>query len=291
MDVLGELLLGHVGDVVDGDDAHEQAERVDHGHRGPVVAGHLADGFLPVLVRAEADELVVHQVGDGRLGIGEQEPADVDVVEQFAGAVDDVDPVDRLGVVAVAADVVQGVGNGPVRADADVVGRHDAPDGLGVVAEDGLGDLAVERAEAGDQLARDFHGQLVEDGGAVVGVHGFDEPGGPLVAEFLEQVLLGLGREFRECVGGQLAGQHAEGDDGFVGFERVDQVGDVDRLEGGQGVTDLAEGALGDERLEFGFQQVGGGTAHGENGTRRVDGTLQRLIRHHRCTGSDPRSA
>ena len=197
LDIFGELFFGDIGDVVGGDDADEEAERINDGQGGAVITSHRADGLFAVVGGAQGDELVVHQVGDGGVRLGQEDRADVEVVDECAVGVDDEYPVDDFGVLAVAADVVECVCDGPFFAEADIVGGHESPDGFGVVAEDDLGDGAVFWAHACDERGGDFYGEFVEEGGAVIGFEVFDDSCGALAAEDVEQRL--LNREFELC--------------------------------------------------------------------------------------------
>ena len=186
------------------------------GRAVPVVARHHADGFLSVLVRLERDERVVHDRADQRLGVGEQELADVDVVDEPVLAVDDEDPVDSFRVVAEPADVLERLGDGPVGADAHVVGRHESPDRVGRVAEDCLGLATGRGAERRDQALGDLGGQFVEHAGAVVGVERFDGLARADVAQLFDEVALEVAVELGEHIARLVAGQEPEADRGLL---------------------------------------------------------------------------
>ncbi len=139
VDVFGGFLFGDVDDVVVGDDADEEAAAIDDGECGAVVAGHHADGFFAVGGGVEGEELLVHEALDGGVGVGEEELADEEVVDELEVFVDDVDPVERFGVAAEVSHVFEGACDGPGGFDADVVRGHESADLFGAVAEDGVG--------------------------------------------------------------------------------------------------------------------------------------------------------
>jgi len=53
VDVLRRLLHGHVGHVVEGDDAHQRAVLVQHRQHGDVVAFHRAHRLLAIVARVQ----------------------------------------------------------------------------------------------------------------------------------------------------------------------------------------------------------------------------------------------
>ncbi len=70
------------------------------GEGDAVVALECLDGFFLSLLGAEGDELAVHQALDAGVGLGHDEGAEADVIDEDAGVIDDEDDVDGLGVAA-----------------------------------------------------------------------------------------------------------------------------------------------------------------------------------------------
>ena len=58
-------------------------------------------------VDVERDEIFIHQIAHFRLERLEQKLANPDVVDQLAAIIDDVDHVERFGVLAMFADVIE----------------------------------------------------------------------------------------------------------------------------------------------------------------------------------------
>src|SRR5262249_11873734 len=144
---------------------------VDDGQRGAVVLPEDLDGRPPVVVRGQAHELAVHDVGDAQGQRGEQDLPDPKVVDQPAVGLGDVNGSGRLAGAAVGPDVVEDVADGPLPADGDVVGGHQPADGPLGVAEEGPGDVALLRGQQGEEPPGLVAGQLGEQGRAVVGGH------------------------------------------------------------------------------------------------------------------------
>ena len=82
------------------------------------------DGGLLIVGRLERDEPPIHQLRYLVGGIGQQELANANVIDQDALAVDDVNHVQRLAVLSVRAHVVEHLLDAPVLADRHVIRRH-----------------------------------------------------------------------------------------------------------------------------------------------------------------------
>jgi hypothetical protein len=257
--VLGGLFFGDVGDVVGGDDAKEDAARVEDGERNAVVAAHGLDGLVLGLVGPERDEVPVHQRLDRRARVGQEDLPEAKVVDEHAAGVNDVDDVDGLGVAPVLADVLEGVGHRPVGHEPDVVRVHEATDALGRVSEDGLGGLAVLGAEGGDDLLGARGRELVDEPGPVVGVHALHDTDDILVAELENKLFLHLRGEVGEDLAGVVAREEAETDGPVVGLETGDDVGDVGRGDALERVAQLAVRAVSDELGDLGLDEFRGG--------------------------------
>ena len=78
-----------------------------------------------------------------------------DEADQPALVVDDVAVIDRLAVGGLVAEALEGLADGDVRRERDVVGRHDRAGGAGLVAGQpadvlalGLGQVGEHRVDA-----------------------------------------------------------------------------------------------------------------------------------------------
>jgi hypothetical protein len=262
LDILGDFFLGDVSDVVGGDHADKHAAAVHDGQRVAVVLVHGPHRFFLILVGAEGDEIAVHQRLDAGGGIGEEDLAEAEVVEEDAVGIGDIDDVDGFGIASVPANVVHGLGDGPLGAELDVIGGHEPPDALFGVAEYGLHFAAVLGTERADQPLGDFGGKLIDEAGAVVGVHGLDEAEGGLGAEFVDELFLPLGGDVAEDLAGIIAREDPEGDRGLAGLEFGEDVGDVGVREIMEHLAQLGVASLLDEFPHFGLEELRGGV-HG----------------------------
>jgi hypothetical protein len=219
----GSGSLGHVQDVVDGDDPDQRAVGVRDGEGDAVLLLEQGDRRLLGVRGLERDDALVHDVGHSRVGREEQDLPDGDLADEPPPVVDDVHDRERLAVVAVAPNVVEHVGHGPVRPDADVVRREEPPDAALGVAEQLDGHRALFRGEKLEQLLGHGRRQLVQQRGAVVRRHLVQDLGDFLLGHGLEQLPLGLEWQVLEDVRGQIAGQHPEGEDLLVHRQPLDQ--------------------------------------------------------------------
>ena len=187
-DVLGLLLAEDVHGVVVGDDADEHVGGVDDGDGDQVVLVDLAgDGFL-VFVDAGEDDVALHDVFDHGRPARQDQPLERDESDQPALVIDDVAVVDRLAVGGLVAEQLEGLADGDVRRERDVVGRHDRAGGAGLVAGQpadilalGLGQEREHRVdhvlvEPVDQVGPLVVRHQVEQLGRLLGRHRLDEP-------------------------------------------------------------------------------------------------------------------
>ena len=101
----------HVGGIDDGDG--DQVVLVD-------LAG---DRFL-VLVDPGEDDVALHDVFDHGRPARQDQPLERDEPDQPALVIDDVAVIDRLAVGGLVAEELEGLADGDVRRERDVVGRH-----------------------------------------------------------------------------------------------------------------------------------------------------------------------
>ncbi len=191
LDILGVLFFLHIEHVVDGDDAEQFVFRIDDRERRAIVFLELADGRLFIIGGAESHEAVIADRSDLRIERGQQEFADADVVDQPPALVHYVDDVQRLGIAAEDANVIEHLRDGPIVVDADEVGRHQAADAVLGIVEKRLGDLALPRGERSVSICDDGRaGQVFEQRRAVVRRHVVEDARGLLGAHRFQHALL-----------------------------------------------------------------------------------------------------
>jgi hypothetical protein len=170
---------------------------------------------------------VVHDLLDELRRLGEDQAPDRHVVEQAPIGVDHVDHVRRLGLAATATDVLERARDRPVGLHGQVVGGHQAPDAVFGVAQQLARLRQVLRIEQVQQPLRDPARQLLQQGGAVVGVQVGEEPPRLGIGQFTQEVVAGAALEIGEHLGRHALWKGAE-EQHPVG--RVELVQDVDEL-------------------------------------------------------------
>ena len=102
------------------------SDGVDDGDGEQVVLVDLAGDRLLVLVDPGEDDVALHDVLDHGRAARQDQPLERDEADQPALVVDDVAVIDRLAVGRLVAEPFEGLADGDVRRERDVVGRHDA---------------------------------------------------------------------------------------------------------------------------------------------------------------------
>ena len=177
-DVLGLLLAEDVHGVVVGDDADEPAGGVDDRQGEQVVLVDLAGDGLLVLVDPAEDDVALHDVFDRGGPAREDQVLERDEADQPSIVVDDVAVVDRLAVGGLVAEPFEGLADGDVGRQRDVVGRHDRAGGSGLVAGQPADVFALGLGEVGEHDVHEILVEPVDQVGPLVVRHEVQELGG-----------------------------------------------------------------------------------------------------------------
>jgi len=121
------------------------------------------DRRLPIIRGSESNEHLAHEGAYLRVGLGQDDLPDAEVVHEAEPPLDHVDHVDRLGVLPEPADVPERLLDGPVGADGHVVRRHEPPNALLGVAKKPDCGLALLRVEEVQEPLRDLAGELLKE--------------------------------------------------------------------------------------------------------------------------------
>ena len=127
---------------------------------------------------------------------------------------------------------------------------------MGGIAQQGQGFLAVLFVEQPEQALGDAGGQLLEEGGAVVGGQLGQDVADFLLRHFLQQAVLDRRLEKRKHVVGQMAGQDAEKQDAVLVGDGGQQFGDFRGGLLGEEFAQLVEAAFLEQFKDFRQQQV-----------------------------------
>ena len=227
--ILGALIGQDVDGVVDGDDTDEHALVVQNGHRGEVVALHLAGHILLVIRDLHGDDIVVHDVHDGGRGVRQQQAAGRHDAQQ-AVALHHIAGVDRLGVLTLLTDSGEGITDGHLLPQTDVFGGHQAAGrALGVVQQ--LVQALTGLAGRLFQHPLDHAcGHIFQQVGGVVKAHILDGAHQLDVGESIHEVVAGLIGHIGECFRCNVLFQQTEHHEAVVLVQLFQQLGQVGGL-------------------------------------------------------------
>ena len=227
--ILGALVGQNVDCIVDGDDTHEHALVVQNRHGGKVVALHLTGHILLVIRDLHGDHIVVHDVGNGRVQVGEQQAAGRHDAQQ-AVALHHIAGVHRLGVLALFADGVKGLAHGHVLAQADILGGHQAAGGAFRVIQQLVqaltGLLGGLFQHPLDHTGRHIFQQV----GSIVQAHLFNGAHQLHIRESVDQIVTGFVGHIGKGLGGHFLFQQAEHHQTVVLVQLFQQFGQVGGL-------------------------------------------------------------
>ena len=151
--------------------------------------------------------------------------------EQVLAAVDDVDVVDGLHVLGLAAQHRQRLAGGGVGRHLGEGRGHDAAGGVLGVGEQLAHVLGVFLLHERDEPPGAILGQVGDQVGGVVGRHGREQLGGLVVRQVDEQRRLIRRVHLLQGVGGELVLEDAEHGGALLRRELVRDVGDVGRVQ------------------------------------------------------------
>src|SRR5690606_18349711 len=173
-DVLAVLFLNDVDDVIDGQLADQPPARIDHGRRDQVILlEDIGDFFLIDVDLDDVDRL--HQLGQRRGARAAQHPADGHPADRAVHRIDDIDVEEELGqVVALGADVVDGVADVPELRRGHELALHQAAGRILFVAERGFDGGPVNLGHGGQHAL------------ALIVLKVFDHRGGVVRIELLQ---------------------------------------------------------------------------------------------------------
>ncbi len=225
-----------------------------------VEAGHFLGHFLLVVGDVDGHQVALHQVGDLRVRLahrrdqlpGGYQPAQVLLV------VDDVDVVDRLQLLRLAADLFQRLAYGEPLAEPGIVrGHHGAGRafGVGLQAKDVAAfDGRNERQQLFDDLAVD----ALEHVDAIIGLEIGDQFADLRAIGRFDDFDLLVAVEVAEDLGPRLVIGVAQHVPGFVGGESFHELGRAGRVQGDAEFAQLGLVVFGQHFAKFGqVERVG----------------------------------
>ena len=127
------------------------------------------------------------------------------------------------------ADVVQDLRHRPLLSHGHVIRRHAPADRSFGIAQQLHRYRALIGREQREQLARDFGGELFEEGGAIVGRHRIEQRGDLFRSHRFHQRVLGVDRQIAERSGCSLAREDPEQEDAVLERELAEHRREIAR--------------------------------------------------------------
>ena len=254
--VFGLLLLDHVDHVVHGHDTDHAFVVIHDRDRHEVVLRREPGDFLAVGVRVHVTHLGMHHVGDRRAGRRGEQFLERHHAANLPGNVGHVDRVQHLlpPIAGNGADLRQGLVRRQRLIDGDELRRHQPAGGVRIEREQRLGRAPLVLRHLVEDALGVLLVQLLEHVGALVRRHLADEFGRVLGAHRLEhfgpQLLLQVLKDFCGALGAQCAEQRRDA----VARQRLDDVGEVGRMEVRRFAGDVRRGFV-EQRQDVGGEE------------------------------------
>ena len=158
---------------------------------------------------------------------------------------------------------LEGLADGDVRGERDVVGRHDRAGGAGLVAGQPADILALGLGQEREHRVDHVLVEPVDQVGALVVRHQVEQLGRLLGRHRLDEPDLAVVVEVAEDLGAVARRQDAEQGVAVVGLEVLDHLGDPAGVVLGEEVAQAGDFAVADQLAEVGHQErMSHGTRH-----------------------------
>ena len=235
LDLLVGLLVDHLDDVVDGDDADQPLVLVDHRRRHQVVAAELAGDLGLIGGREHHRPLLVHDVFDLDVPLAAQQPRDIDRAQHLEGRIDDEQLGERLRQIIGRriAHRVDDVADGPVGRGGDEIRLHQAAGGVFRIVEVALDRGAIHGRQPGKDLLLVGGVEILDEVGGVVGVERIDRARQQLVRQRLGELVADARIDLRQHLEIEARAERFDKPHPLIGRQQLDHVGEVRRRHAG----------------------------------------------------------
>ena len=170
LDVLLGLLLDHVHDVVEGDDADQAVVVVHDRRRDEVVALEQPRHLLLLIGGVDRTQVLFEQILDRNRPLGAQQTIERDHAGQPAVGVDHVDLPEAIRKIGRLAHVVDGLADRPIRPDGDELVLHPPAGGIFRIVQAAPERDALDRRQLFEDLGLILLRQVLQNGDGVVGI-------------------------------------------------------------------------------------------------------------------------
>ena len=169
--------------------------------------------------------------------------------------IDDVAVIDRFAVGGLVAEQLEGLADGDVRRERDVVGRHGRAGGAGLVAGQAADILALGLGQEREHRVDHVLVEPVDQVGALVVRHQVEQFGGLLGRHRLDEPSLAVFVQVAQDLGAIARGQDPEEGVAVVGFEVLDELGEPARVMLDEEVAQAGDFSVVDQLAEVGHQE------------------------------------
>jgi len=217
--------------VVDRDHPDQAAVIIDHGGRDQIIFLETQGNFFLVHVDRDQRLLALHDIGDGNVARGPQDPAQLAGADRAESRIDHVDFPEFGGQVVILAQIVDQVADHHMFGHRDKFALHDAAGGFLLVGEGALDRGAILGIQfRQDRLLLALF-EILDDRDRVIGVELFGQVGNLAGIERLDHVLADMLVHLGEHVGADQIAKRFGQRRALVGTDQLEQIGDVGIVE------------------------------------------------------------
>ena len=236
--VLLALLFQHVGDVIVGDAPDKTPFGIHHRDRRQVVLLYQVGHVLLVHIHRDAHHLGTHEILHVARRWCEQEVAEGEQPGKATPLVHHVDVVDRFGLLHRLSDGLDRFGDTGALGNGHELCRHEPARRVLLVDQEFLDLLPVFLRNVLQDLLYPLLGEVGHHVGGVVRFHRLHQRGDVVRRDLLHHGRAGRIFHLGQGIRGGLFVEQAQYLRRFVGFEHVENVGDVGGVEAGHEVQD-----------------------------------------------------
>ena len=176
------------------------------------------------------DDIPCHDVDDLSVPLAQKHLTDCDNAEQLLGGVRHIAGVEILTVLTVCTDPADGFHDRHVRAQPDILRRHNRPGAVLRIFQQSVDILAVFRSDLAQHPAYDIRWHLLQHVNGVIRIHLRQDILDLLIGKIIQELLLLLRLHLTEGIGCLILGQNPEQNDSLLVRKCRQNLRDIDRL-------------------------------------------------------------
>ena len=230
LEVFRSLLSQDIDGIIDRDDSNQPVLCIQNRKRCEIIAVKQLRRVLPVLRRVNRDDIPCHDVDDLCVPLAQKHLTDCDNAEQLLGGVRHIAGVEILTVLTVCTDPADGFHDRHVRAQPDILRRHNRPGAVLRIFQQSVDVLAVFRSDLAQHPAHNIGRHLLQHVNSVIRVHLRQDILDFLIGKIIQKLLLFLRLHLAEGVCRLILGQNPEQNDPLLIRKCRQNLRDIDRL-------------------------------------------------------------